>query len=271
MTGKMQWVDCHCHSRRSFDGVNTIRELCRKAVKSNVNVLAITDHCEINGYEVGGYHDAIRRSFEETEKLKPVFEGELELLAGVEMGQPMENLSHVRDMFSIGTFDFVLGSLHNLPGMPDFYFLEYDHIDISELLKNYFEELCEMITCVDFDSVAHITYPLRYIVGDKKRWVNMRELRANMDEALRLTAEKGKALEINASGLRQNIGTTLPDLPVVKRFKKLGGELITIGTDAHSVTDMGKGIREAYEIARRADFHSIVYYKKRQPVEVFIG
>lgn len=253
-----------------MDGCNSILEMCRQAVKAKLNVYAVTDHCEINGYKVGGYRQSIRRSFQETEKLKKYFAGQIEILTGIELGQPMQDFKFVEDVFRIGTFDFVLGSLHNLRGKPDFYFLEYDHEDLTVLLKQYYAELSEMIEHVDFDSVAHITYPLRYIVGDRKLRVDHRGLQPYLDEALRLTAEKGKALEINTSGLRQNIGTTLPDLSIIKRFRKLGGQLITIGSDAHSTKELGEGIQEGYQIARKAGFHSIVYYKKREPVEVLL-
>ena len=271
MIQKIRWVDSHSHSKNSMDGSNSVREMCKRAVEAKLDVYAVTDHCEINGFEAGGFCESIRHSFEETEEQKKRYDGKLDILSGIELGQPMENLEHTEEALRIGAFDFVLGSLHNLPGKPDFYFLEYDHVDLTELLKQYFNDLCEMIVGVAFDSVAHITYPLRYIVGDRKRKVDMGKLQSHLDEALRLTAEKGKALEINTSGLRQNIGTTLPDLSIVKRFRKLGGELITIGSDAHNIEDLGKGIREGYEVARNAGFHSIVYYKKREPVEIPIG
>jgi len=268
---KMVWADCHCHSQYSADGENTIDTLCKKAVQKRFSVCAVTDHCEINAYETGDYRKLIQKSCREVRKKKEQYADKLELLTGVELGQPMHDLECTKNLLASASFDFVLGSLHNVRGQPDFYFLKYESVDIYALLKQYFDELCEMIAWGGFDSLAHMTYPLRYIVGDRGIPVEMRKLWPWIEEALKLLVEKGLALEINTSGLRQKIGVTLPDVSILKKFHELGGELVTIGSDAHRAIDFGKGIREGYELARSAGFHKLVYFRERKPQEIPIG
>ena len=86
-----------------------------------------------------------------------------------------------------------------------------------------------------------------------------------IDLVLRTLAQNGKALEINTSGLRGPIGEASPTLKYVKRFRELGGEFVTLGSDAHSVEELGEGIPEAMEMASQAGFSYFTFYKKRQP------
>jgi len=268
---KMMWADCHCHSQYSADGENTVDALCKKAVQKRFSICAVTDHCEINAYEAGGYRELIQKSYKAAQKKKEQYADKLELLAGVELGQPMHDLDCAKKFLASAPFDFVLGSLHNVRGQPDFYFLNYESMDVYALLKQYFDEMCEMITWGGFDSLAHMTYPLRYIVGERGIPIEMRRLWPWINEALELLVEKELALEINTSGLRQKIGITLPDLAILKKFRELGGELLTIGSDAHRTSDFGKGIIEGYELARVAGFHKLVYFRERKPQEIPIG
>ena len=75
-----------------------------------------------------------------------------------------------------------------------------------------------------------------------------------IDTIFRALRDSGKALEVNTSGYRQKIGRPLPDLPLVRRYRELGGELITLGSDAHSTADLGRGIQEGMEMLREAGF-----------------
>ena len=91
-----------------------------------------------------------------------------------------------------------------------------------------------------------------------------------IDAVFRALIEKGKALEINTSGLRQNLGVTLPDLPLVRRYRELGGELITIGSDAHCASDVGAGIADGMALAEEAGFHHVTLFQSRIPTPIRI-
>ena len=112
---------------------------------------------------------------------------------------------------------------------------------------------------------AHLTYPCRYMPADRRpdgyaRW------QERIDRLLRLLAEKGMALEINPSGMRSpGVRSMHPDLPLVRRFRELGGELITVGADAHRPEDVGTYIPEAVEMARQAGFRYITVFFGGRP------
>ena len=61
-------------------------------------------------------------------------------------------------------------------------------------------------------------------------------------------------------------GQTLePWLPVLRDYKDLGGEIITVGSDAHAPEPLGKGLREAYAMMADCGFRYVAVYHQRKP------
>ena len=116
-------------------------------------------------------------------------------------------------------------------------------MDVDVILTRYFEEILELCQWGQFDSLAHLTYPLRYITGQYHIPVDLSRYDSIIDEILRTLAQKGLGLEINTAGLRREIGQTAPTLPYIKRFRQLGGEILTFGSDAHRAQEPGSRLR----------------------------
>jgi histidinol-phosphatase (PHP family) len=110
-----------------------------------------------------------------------------------------------------------------------------------------------------------LTYPWRYIVGERGLVIDDDLFRDKIDRVLMSLIEKRKALELNTSGLRQKLGKTMPDLPVIQRYRELGGTLITIGSDAHRWADVGGGVEQGLGLLRRAGFNHFVIYVQHEP------
>ena len=146
------------------------------------------------------------------------------------------------------------------------YFLEYTNDNVNNLLERYFTQLYELAVDNRFDTLAHITYPLRYIIGNVTKEIKYDTYKQMIDEVLKVIIKNDKALEINTSGLRQKIGITLPSETIISRFKELGGKYITIGSDAHRWGDVGSGLETGYEIAEKCGFSYVTVFEKRQPV-----
>ena len=257
--------DSHAHSDCSIDGVDPATMLCERAAALGLYALTVTDHCECDAYLKDGYDKAIRQSFFEARKARAVFRDRLRVYAGMELGQPLHDLDAAEKALSSCSFDFVLGSVHNLRDKEDFYFLDYGSVNVEVLLQCYFDELLEMVEWGGFDSLAHLTYPLRYIVGDHGIPVDLNRFRPSIDAILKALVERDLALEINTSGLRQAIGLTMPELDIVARFKELGGRYVTIGSDAHRWADIGAGVEEGIALAAKAGFTHFAVYEQRRP------
>lgn len=133
---------------------------------------------------------------------------------------------------------------------------------LNEVLKNiniYKEE---------FDVYGHIDYVIRYIIknyGNVMTKIDYQEFRELLDEILLLIIRTNKGIEINTSGIRYGLGTPHPNIEILKRYKELGGKIITIGSDAHKKEDLASNFDVAYDMLESVYFNNVVIYHNRQP------
>lgn len=262
--------DSHVHTDNSWDAEHSLTFICETAIKKGILGLAITDHCEINEYFDRQGDTRIKQGFFEILKARAAFGKGLSLSFGVEMGQILHNIELAKRAQALVQFDFVLGSLHCIDGL-DFYFMDYQDVDPYALLEKYYKELYKTAQTNLYDALAHITYPMRYINGRAGLGVDLTKMDDLIDMTLKHLAENGKALEINTAGLRTDFAETSPPARYINRFRELGGEFITIGSDAHMAPDLGEGIHEAMQMAKDAGFSYFTFYKERTPrlVEIY--
>ena len=138
-------------------------------------------------------------------------------------------------------------------------------LDKILLLSDYFDHVLQVAKWGQFDSLAHLTYPLRYILAQPGLRVELSKYREKIDAVLLELIQQKKALEVNTSGLRQQIGDTLPDAGIVRRFYELGGTYVTLGSDAHRWADVSAGIEEAMSMIYKTGFRHYTIYSKREP------
>lgn len=268
--------DTHVHSQNSFDGESTVREICNAALGKGIGTVTITDHMEAPEIRLGDrsvYGNAVKqitKSVKDVEALAPEFEGRVRLLRGMELGEPMHMPKLTRKAMEIADFDFILASVHNLKDMEDFYYLEYDSSNTDKLLKMYFDELLDTAENADFDSIAHLTYPLRYVYERTDIKVDLDKHIDAIDSIFKALIKREKALEINTSGLFKKMAVTMPDINLVRRFRELGGKYITLGSDAHNCKDLAQGIEQGIELAKVCGFDYFTVFKNRKPEMVEI-
>lgn len=257
-------TDMHTHSVLSFDGNDTCGELCAAAVDKVIKVLAITDHCDIDGADMDAESfcsTQIKAVSDSAEK----YADKLTVIKGLEIGQGIYRRELTEKVIHEFDYDFILGSLHNLENMEDFCYLDYSEFDVYELLGMYFDGLLELSKWGAFDSLAHLTYPLRYIAGSDKKAVDISRFYGVIDAVFENLVSNKKALEINTSGLFMDMKDTLPDISLVKRFRQAGGEYVTVGSDSHYAKYVGRGIESGMRIAYESGFRYITVYKNHQP------
>ncbi len=258
-------VDFHMHTAASEDSDAPAVEMCEAAVQRGLAAVAITDHVEMLRYREDGYDMAAAQSWAASGEMAAQFAGRLRVARGVELGQPLYNLAESERLLSEHAYDFVLASQHQLDDGLDFYFYDYTSVDVTATMARYFDAVYQMVQWGKFHSLAHLTYPFRYLPPEK-RPADYAAWQPQIDAILRTLAQKGLALEINTSGLRNPaLRTTHPDLPIVRRFRELGGEHITVGADAHIPADVGAHIPDALALARAAGFDHYTVYFAGQP------
>ena len=265
-------VDLHVHTDNSFDGNHSATFICEKAEFLDLRAVAFTDHCEVDKYKNDVQNERqVFQTFFEIAKVRSAFRGKLIVLNGIELGQPTYDIESADNILSHYDFDEVIGSIHNLRGGEDFYYMkDLTMEEATQNLKFYFDEIIELLKWGNFDVLAHLTYPLRYFYSQSGLKIDLNNFKKQIDEILFLTAKKDKALEINTAGMRQPIGKLAPEVDIVKRFKELGGKFVSVGSDAHFAEHLAADIDVAYSAALEAGFNSITFFQKRTPMQMKI-
>ncbi len=263
-------IDYHMHSTYSIDGHNTIMELCKSAVNRGIREIAITDHFEPCISDVNcSYYDQ-KGYWADITKAKQAFKGKLKIKLGVEMGQPHLFPKVSNDILADFPYDFVLASAHKLPKGMDVSAVDYTRISEEEVCAMYLRQLKDLVSRSDFDCIGHLDLIKRYSAAVYKKNITLACQYELLKEVLKLTISQGKGIEINTSGLRQTPKETMPGLDVLRLYRELGGEILTMGSDAHFAEDVGKGVAEAAEQATEAGFRFITVFNSRRPEMVSI-
>lgn len=260
-------IDLHTHTDNSFDGRHSTMYLAETAYMKGLRAVAFTDHIEMDAFFENSFDRTAIQSFFEIAKARSAFSGKLIVCIGAELGQAIYNKPVSEKLIDMMKYDFVIGSIHNLPGVQDFSRFDYsdENLNYMKMLEEYFGKVLELCQWDKFDSLGHLTYPVRYICGKYGKELDMTAFGEVIDEILVTLIKNNKALEINTSGCRQKLNKTMPDEDIVKRYRELGGKLITVGSDAHYAEHLGADIDKAYETALRCGFTEVAVYQDRTP------
>lgn len=262
--------DLHTHSRFSFDGSTPLEVMLRSAVEHGVRILAITDHCDMTrGPEGFQYYlnqePALIRDFQ---SVKPRFP-ELELLYGLELGNPMDLPEETAALLRERTYDLIVGGLHFLSDGSDIYKLDYsDEMAVDRMFRDYFTHMERMVDFGSFDTLAHLDYPLRMLRGKVPSPPSILRYRDLVEPILEKLVRSGIALEINTRGTYDWQGRVGPEEWVLRRYRELGGRLVTIGSDAHAPQWIGAGYAQAAELLTRVGYDSYTVFRNRVPCQI---
>ncbi len=263
--------DCHTHSNVSYDGDCDMKDMCERALSLNLYYYALTDHCECERFydKEQSYKPVVKKAIEQMEQMKTDFSDKLNIIKGIELGQPVYDLEVANMVLQNYNYDFVIGSVHALnDGTVDFYFWDENDKNVEPVLQKYFDELHRLIDFNNFDTLAHITYPLRYIVGRCKISIDMDLFFDNCKKIFKRLIDDGKALELNTSPLRSYPEIFDIDIKLFEMYYKMGGKLFTVGSDAHNTKDLGTGIQEAYERLYNIGFRQYTVFINRKAVMI---
>lgn len=255
--------DYHMHSRVSFDGHDTGRQLALAAKQAGLKEICFTDHLD---YDPRGKMGVL--AFD-TERYNAEYNNleipGLKLRRGMEFGMTADNRAQFRQDLKRREFDFVLGSIHFVDDL-DVYFEEYwQEKTVFQAERRYLEATLDCVRIhEDYDVLAHLTYIAKTSCHPAPRPVPFEAHRELVEEILRLLVEKGKGLEVNTSGV-DRCGGFLPTADYLRRFRELGGEIVTVGSDAHRSNRVGQYTHQACEMIGEI-FGYVCTYEGRVPI-----
>ncbi|MEG1971854.1 MAG: histidinol-phosphatase HisJ family protein [Oscillospiraceae bacterium] len=257
--------DQHVHTNHSKDGRDSMEDVIISAIRKGLTGIAITDHCN---YGCGVFDDpvpAVRDSFNEICSLRKKFDNRIVISAGVEIGQALQAGDLGKKAFKACKYDVILASVHSVPGETDFCTWQGRCENPKKEMEKYLMEVLKTAKTTDYDILAHLTYPWRYFEKDLSfpPPANFQEI---IEEIFKVIIKKGKSLELNVSGFhREPHFQPLPDIETLKFYKSLGGELVTIGSDAHCTNYVGESLNEGAELLKAAGFNYQAFYTQRIP------
>lgn len=259
--------DFHVHTNFSGDSDTPMEEMIKRAIKIGLTKICFTDHMDYNypkkypmdfTLDVKGYLDTI------TDMAKQ-YKDHIKIYKGIELGLTPENGAWYRELLGRYSFDFIIGSSHVVDNLDPYYPEYWEDTEEEEGYRRYFQTILDNMKAFhDFDSYGHIDYIVRY--GPNKNQNYTYEKYADLiDEILITLINKEKALEINTSGYKYGLAQSHPHKDIIKRYKELGGEYITIGSDAHRKEHLAYDFRKAEDMLISLGFEYYTIFDKRIP------
>ncbi len=261
--------DSHTHCRFSGDSEADEYKMADSAIRAGLNGMCFTDHIDFGLLEEPNiFTFDPKERLKSLKKLKEEYVKKLDIQIGVEMGMQPHVHEENEAFLKENEFDFVIGSIHFVDRI-DIYYPEYYAGKTSkEALDHYFDVMLkEVKTYKDFDVLGHIDYIIRYI-PDKAfeyKYANFSDV---IDEILKTVIDDGKGIEINTAGFKYGLGHPNPHEDIIRRFKELGGEILTAGSDAHRPEHVAYSFKKAREIALECGFKYYTVFKNRKPAFV---
>ncbi len=262
---KYIYKDSHVHTTISHDGKSSISDYLEVASSKCVDEITFTEH-----YDVYTGVDSKLKTIDVGEYQKKYLDAikgvSLRTNFGIEIGLRPECADVIKKMTSSYEFDFIIGSNHITKGKDmsmDKSFFE--GLTMQEAYSLYFEDVLNNIyTYDDFDVYGHLDYVVCY-GGYGCAQIEYVEYKKYLDEILGVLAKRGKGIEINTSGYRYGLGYPHPNMGIVERFIELGGKIITIGSDAHTVDHLASGFENAYCLMKKVGIKNFAVFHGRNP------
>lgn len=260
--------DFHLHTSFSSDSETPMEQMIKRGIEMGLSHMCFTEHMD---------KDFLRRTdddpdfevdtasyFEKYQELKEVYQNQIQILFGVELGLQPQVAVNYRTYIKNYPFDFIIGSSHLChrmdPFLPEFYEGREEHIAYRE----YFESILENISAYDgYDVYGHLDYTVRY--GPNKNQFYSYEAYADViDAILHALIDAGKGIEVNTGGFKYGLGHPNPTETVIRRYRELGGEIVTVGSDAHIPQYIAYEFEKVSAILQDCGFRYYTIFQKRK-------
>ena len=267
-------LDAHLHTDLSPDSDVPIDSFARQAVERGIAELAITDHVDFRpGAPAHGFTSFEHREHVVRDAAERWAPHGLAIRFGTELTYERAYEADIREHLRRHAYDFVIGSVHISADSPYASGRVASWVagrPLAEIVEPYYAEVEAAAWSGLFDALGHIDFVKRYLAPHVTA-ADLATAPELLEPILRALVESGTALEINTSGLRQAPGESYPSPATVARFRELGGERITIGSDAHRAEHFAFALADGYGSAGAAGFETMSFRRGAERVAVPLG
>ncbi|HOQ16211.1 MAG TPA: histidinol-phosphatase HisJ family protein [Defluviitaleaceae bacterium] len=261
----MFFADYHVHTSFSSDCQESMENQIQKAIELGLKEIALTDHVDFD-YPDPQFPFMIDydKYMIEFDRIKEKYKDKINIILGVEIGYQPHIVNELNDFFSKYDFQFIICSMHACDRLDLYNGDFFKGKEQKNAYLRYFECVLDNVKKYNYyDVYGHLDYINRYGNYENKI-LSYEDYSDIIDTILKTIIEAGKGIEINTSGFRYGLGHPSPQFAIVKRYKELGGEIITVGSDAHRKEDICSHFDCAYEMLKKAGFSKITVFKNRK-------
>ncbi len=266
----MVLIDYHVHSTFSADSKTPIEDYCVRAVKLGFTEIGFSEHVDFDPRDWGyGFynHDLFQTRIEE---IRERYDRQLKILMGVEIDYQEKFEEKIRNFLLYKDFDYLIGAVHyadNSIVINDDYFLGKTS---KVAYETYLDRVEKAAESGFFDIIGH----LDYVKGQGVKFYgkfDFKEVSKKVSRILRAIVERNLSLEVNTAGLRYPCNETLPGMEALKLYKELGGCRLVLGSDAHTVENLGYRFTEVLKAVKKIGFDSLSTFEKRNSKKIKIS
>ena len=267
-------ADYHLHTEHSGDSNASMETQILAGIGKGLRIMCFTDHYD-PGFPYENVPDVSPGTFElnytpyreEYLKMRDKYRGRIELRFGIEIGlQPHLGEFLTSYFASHPDYDFVIGSNHLCGGTDPYYPDFLKSRTQEEALALYLEDtLLNIRAFPSIDSCGHLDYIARYLPG-REKFYTYRAFAGLIDPILSELITRGIALEVNTAPLTKGMRYFNPIPDILSRYREMGGELITIGSDAHVPERIAGRFEDTAQILKDLGFDHYAVYRERKPL-----
>lgn len=265
----MYLADYHTHSSCSPDAGSTMTEMAEAGIAAGLHELCFTDHVETLLWGT----NRLRESYDWTEMLRQFGDAQavcgdrIRLKLGVELGEAPHDFAVADGLLAAAPpLDFIIGSVHTLSaayGWENLFFsAERDETRCRERIADYLGEVYKLAQWGKFDVLGHLTLPLRYFNENLGLSLTFDGFEPQVTEIFHALIDNGCGIEVNTN--RGN--TPLPDEKWLRLYRALGGEIVTLGSDAHTPGFVGCALASGQRLLKDCGFTRFATFSKGQPL-----
>lgn len=260
----MFW-DQHMHCNFSGDSDALPEDMIKAGIAHGLSGICFTDHLDYDYPEEPNiFLLDFDNYFKVLSDLREKYTDKISVNIGIELGLQTQAAGQNLAVAEKYPFDFIIGSSHVVNHMDPYYPEFFAGRDEDAAYMEYFESVLENINSgVDFDVYGHIDYVVRY-GPNKNAFYTYEKFKDIIDEILTQLISKGKGIEVNTGGFKYGLGHPNPTEDIIKRYRELGGEIITMGADAHVPEYVAYEFDKTAQIIKNCGFKYYTVFKNRK-------
>lgn len=261
--------DFHIHSDFSLDSKASMDSMCISAIEKKIKGICFTDHIDLEVTRNKlDFEFIVEDYIKDIKSMKYRYKEELDVFTGIEIGMQTHLGDRYEEILQNNPFDFVIMSIHNLGKDSEFIdeFLKLN--DPTVALIVYYQTLYECVKSFNnYDVLGHIDFVDRYF-KDKISMKSYEKVFPIIEDILKIVIENDKGIEINTAAINYGLDYPHPKLSILKLYRELGGDMITLGSDAHSPGFIANNFQLAVKILKKLNIDYIYIFKDRKRIPI---